>query len=123
MGVGGILLGVALLLIVHPSHKEHHDGFYKHLKRKDGVSSCCSNKDCRRADDWRMTPSGKYHIQIDGLWIMPPQYIIQHKQTPDGEAHACFDTGKAHIDGQKTSQLSHPHLWSWYCLIIPITST
>jgi len=105
----------------HPSHAQFHEDFYKDLKRRDGVSSCCSNKDCRRLDDWRMTPSGKYHVKVDGEWIMPPQWVVQHKQTPDGEAHGCYTDGRAPIEGSKVP-MTDPSDWTWFCLIIPITS-
>ena len=120
----GLLFVYQYAYAQHSSHAQHHENFYKDLKRKDGVSSCCSDRDCRRADDWRMTPSGKYHVKIDGVWIMPPQWIVQHKNTPDGEAHACYDMGPTYENnGEKVPLQNNPSNWRWYCLIIPPTST
>ena len=102
--------------------KDDRNSFYKGLKMNDGKTSCCSERDCEGADDWRATTDGKYQIKMYGVWVEPPQNVIQFKETPDSGAHACFSRPSTNaMPGGHVTSPPDPKYWHWHCVVIPMT--
>ena len=67
-------------------HAQFHH-WYEQQKQQNGTS-CCNDKDCRPALDWKQVADG-YKFKIDdGRWVFVPDSKVQGK-SPDHRAHYC----------------------------------
>ncbi len=64
--------------------------FYKDKLVPGTKVPCCNKKDCMVVEKWRYR-NDKYEVFIRGLWMIPNQKVVSVMQTPDGNAHACFN--------------------------------
>jgi len=88
-----LALGVAVGLHSEKAFgRETGNPFYKNriIPGSKGVP-CCTRRDCRRLDGYRMLPGGEYEILMpEGYWFKPDPKIVLKDVTPDGKAHACW---------------------------------
>jgi len=110
-----VLLLLASCLQMHVAHgRETGNPFYKNrmVPGSENVP-CCTRRDCRPLNGYRMLPGGDYEILMpEGYWFKPDPKIILKDVTPDGKAHACWQDRPAMAYGTRNRVV--------FCVWIPI---
>ena len=69
-----------------PRHSNFHQWYSE--QRNFAGGSCCNDKDCRPARDFRILRNGVVFTLQDGREVFVPMVLVKVK-TPDGQPHYC----------------------------------